>query len=277
MKTNKVEVGKRIHELRTAKNLSMDELAKNIHVSGKSTINEWEKGRTSPNKASLQNLADFFQVTTDFIKFGDLENYVVQLIKHEWNQESDGVSNKISLAIQSYLSATDFYQMWDDLTASGGMRVVGSVLEDVEDTYLRSLIDKCLPKIMEVLNNNNIGYNDHQIINVATDIIQKETWLTKLTFLGNIQAILNFLHEDMDKKRHVTKSVPDNISLDDYMNSNDILFRDTPFFTALENKYDAYFDKKLMKISLEFQEQLISLSDQYRSNLKKYVGNKDTN
>ncbi len=249
----------------------MEELAKRINVSGKSTINEWEKGRTLPNKVSLKNIADFFQVTIDYIKFGSLESYVSQLIRGEWVKGGDE-PNKISVAIQSYLShTTNFYQMWDDLTTSDiDANIVNETLENAENSYLDTLISDCLPYIIEKLNKDNIGYDDNKIINISSYVIQEQTQLSQETFSGTVQNIFNFLH-DVDTTRYGVSHVSDDISIADYMKDDDPLFKEPRM------KYDAYFNGKLTKLIWNFQEQLGNLNEQYILNLEKFTGSKDLN
>lgn len=76
MKKDKIAIGKRIHDLRTSHNMSMEDLANSLGVAGKSTINEWEKGRSTPNKNNLKRLSDIFNVDSNYIIFGNLNNYL---------------------------------------------------------------------------------------------------------------------------------------------------------------------------------------------------------
>jgi transcriptional regulator with XRE-family HTH domain len=56
----------RLYELRREKNISALELGNNIGVK-KSTIYSWEHGVNFPNNETLIKLAEFFDVTTDFL------------------------------------------------------------------------------------------------------------------------------------------------------------------------------------------------------------------
>ena len=56
----------RIKELRMAKGLKQSELAEITKV-GQTTISNWEREDTEIDKQSLFKLADYFQVTTDYL------------------------------------------------------------------------------------------------------------------------------------------------------------------------------------------------------------------
>ena len=58
--------GKRLKDLRLEKNLSQKELAKQINV-GKSIISGWEIGENNPTLPSLIAIADFFDVSIDYL------------------------------------------------------------------------------------------------------------------------------------------------------------------------------------------------------------------
>ena len=52
--------------LRTEKNLSQEELAKQIHVT-QTMISQLEKGKKQPSRELAESLADFFEVTLDYL------------------------------------------------------------------------------------------------------------------------------------------------------------------------------------------------------------------
>lgn len=65
----------RIKELREKKELSMDQLAKQLNVT-KSRVNMWENNGTVPRMDVLINLAKYFKVTTDYLLGKDDESNV---------------------------------------------------------------------------------------------------------------------------------------------------------------------------------------------------------
>lgn len=56
----------RLESLRKALNLSQRQLAKEIQVS-QQNINFWETGKRNPKHESLEKLASFFDVSTDYL------------------------------------------------------------------------------------------------------------------------------------------------------------------------------------------------------------------
>ena len=68
-------IGQRIKDLREERGLKQIELAGKMKVST-SALSDWESGKRKPDHDSLIILADFFDVTTDYIlgredEFGD--------------------------------------------------------------------------------------------------------------------------------------------------------------------------------------------------------------
>lgn len=55
-----------LKELRTARSLTQKELAQELKYS-QSVISDWEKGATQPTAQAIIALAEFFDVTTDYL------------------------------------------------------------------------------------------------------------------------------------------------------------------------------------------------------------------
>lgn len=62
----------RLKELRNQKNMTQDELGKVLNVSGK-TIGTWERDSRQPNIETINALANYFNVSTDYL-LGRREN-----------------------------------------------------------------------------------------------------------------------------------------------------------------------------------------------------------
>ena len=56
----------RLRYLRKSKNLNQSELGKILHVSQRS-ISRYESGEVFPNEVTLNNIANFFGVSTDYL------------------------------------------------------------------------------------------------------------------------------------------------------------------------------------------------------------------
>lgn len=61
-----MEFGERLKELRKKKRMTQEELGKVINVS-KVSISGYETGSRSPDRETLVSLADFFDVSVDFL------------------------------------------------------------------------------------------------------------------------------------------------------------------------------------------------------------------
>jgi len=57
---------KRLKSLREYRNLKQSELAKEFNVS-QSTIAMWETGKRDPDSESIQKMADYFNVSVDYL------------------------------------------------------------------------------------------------------------------------------------------------------------------------------------------------------------------
>ncbi|MCI5941475.1 MAG: helix-turn-helix domain-containing protein [Ligilactobacillus animalis] len=59
-------IGSRIKDLRKSKKMSQSDLGKMIGVS-QTTVTAWETGRAEPASAYISKLADFFNVSADYL------------------------------------------------------------------------------------------------------------------------------------------------------------------------------------------------------------------
>ena len=58
--------GKRLKDLRIEKNLSQHALALEIHYA-QSVVCDWESGKTDPTASAIVAVADYFNVSCDFL------------------------------------------------------------------------------------------------------------------------------------------------------------------------------------------------------------------
>lgn len=61
-----MSTGTRIRDLRKDHRISQTELARFIHVS-QATVTAWETGKAEPSSSALGSLADYFDVSTDYL------------------------------------------------------------------------------------------------------------------------------------------------------------------------------------------------------------------
>ncbi|HAQ4033174.1 TPA: helix-turn-helix transcriptional regulator [Enterococcus faecium] len=80
MKPNPVETGKRIKYIRTSLAHTMEQFAILTDSSNTSAVNNWERGYNLPNKTKLKKIAILGNTTTDWIKWGTLEEYITSYL-----------------------------------------------------------------------------------------------------------------------------------------------------------------------------------------------------
>ena len=78
---DEMHVGRRIAELRSARNLTQQQLGDAIGVSDK-TVSKWENGGCYPDITIIPMLADYFGVTTDYLLRGTPRK--VQYLAASW-------------------------------------------------------------------------------------------------------------------------------------------------------------------------------------------------
>lgn len=59
-------IGDRIRELRVQKRMSQTDLAKAINTS-QQAITKWENGKSEPSSSVINNIANYFNVSTDYL------------------------------------------------------------------------------------------------------------------------------------------------------------------------------------------------------------------
>lgn len=74
-----MNLGARIRELRLEKELLQRELSNKIHIAS-NTLSQFEVGKAKPSYEVLISLADFFQVSTDYLlgRSDDFDNVTIQ-------------------------------------------------------------------------------------------------------------------------------------------------------------------------------------------------------
>ncbi|HHP50400.1 MAG TPA: XRE family transcriptional regulator [Moorella mulderi] len=91
-------LGERLAALRRAKGLTQAEIAKKLNM-GQSTIAMYEKNRRTPDAQTLRRLADFFEVSVDYL-LGRMDPYPLP----EELQKVSAWESKDSLPWDTYLT-----------------------------------------------------------------------------------------------------------------------------------------------------------------------------
>ncbi|HBD1327494.1 TPA: helix-turn-helix domain-containing protein, partial [Enterococcus faecium] len=77
---NLKDVSKRIKYIRKKLGMTMEQFGSHLSNSPKSTIATWESGRNIPSQKKLQLIAIVGETTTDWIKWGTLEEYITSYL-----------------------------------------------------------------------------------------------------------------------------------------------------------------------------------------------------
>jgi transcriptional regulator with XRE-family HTH domain len=96
--------GQRVKELRKDLRLSQKELSEALHIA-QTTISEWERDNKKPSIDTLEILADFFRVSTDYL-LGRTDIKTEHIIKAPPELESAGVE-KVAIDGRDYLTRTE--------------------------------------------------------------------------------------------------------------------------------------------------------------------------
>lgn len=277
MKIDKKQVGIRIHELRTQNNWSMEELANKIKASGKSTINEWEKGRTMPSKKFLERLAKIFTVSTDYIKFGYFDEYLLNLTVKIL--ETDPQPGK------KLGNLTDFYYLkyGEPFTNKWALSRLLELkkINDINTTYNRQL-DRLKVLINEYCNRDlsdkyditnegdQLNYNnDIETISKLDKFFYYETLLEKTTFTGSIRDLEAYL--DTLERLHLSfssglsgKNNPISIKdLDNYKIKKEIEEGIKNEDISTEQFEEKFTQRLLLKVK-KFEKEINSLNNEYK-------------
>lgn len=73
----------RLIKLRKQNNLTQHELAAILHVD-QTTVSLWEKGKAKPSVTKIKELADYFNVSTDYLLGHSEQSFIPQ----KWNDET---------------------------------------------------------------------------------------------------------------------------------------------------------------------------------------------
>ena len=77
----------RLRELRKSKKYTLDDIEKQTGIN-KGTYNNYESGKTSPKPKTWQALANFFNVSVDYLKgYGYSKNYIYQQLDDAYKQD----------------------------------------------------------------------------------------------------------------------------------------------------------------------------------------------
>lgn len=98
-----LKTAERIKELREANGMTQNGMARKLSVT-RSTVNAWEMGTNKPSIDKLSDIADLFQVTTDFI-IGRSSEQIIDVTRLD--PEGIEVTRRLLHYMQSLQKPTD--------------------------------------------------------------------------------------------------------------------------------------------------------------------------
>jgi Predicted transcription factor, homolog of eukaryotic MBF1 len=197
MKIDKKQVGIRIHELRTQNNWSMKELANKIKASGKSTINEWEKGRTIPSKKFLEQLAKIFTVSTDYLNFGSFPQYVTKLLENAIDTEDERswylsklfyLKNNAKYRPSTLLQGLEKLNKLEDVSDDNQKWALRELME-LQPKLLSKLISSYIDELVQYLKSNNTNYDDNRILEYSNNFFKNKVFEQYSSFAGALKNV----------------------------------------------------------------------------------------
>lgn len=261
MQIDKQQVGSRIHQLRITAGLSMAKLASAIGLAGKSTINDWEKGRTLANADRLAKVAAFFDVSTNYLLYGSLTEYVTAVFRNGGLNDSE-----FNVLLWEYvdLTTTNPNILSSDLFSSGA-----HIEQDTSDPTkiaaalitptINNAIQQIVPEIVRRYRGRATTYPEPQgVIQAGCNVFRHRIQIIRRTFTGKYNRIVRLL----DNVDLYEKLQPDD-DLKSYLNQT------TGPAAQVQNGYslDEKYQRQMNKVITEFHQALNRINDAYQAEL----------
>ncbi|MFB9768691.1 helix-turn-helix domain-containing protein [Lactiplantibacillus modestisalitolerans] len=251
MQINKQATGQRIHQLRQTAHLSMAELASAVGVAGKSTINDWEKGRTLPRAERLQRLANVLATTPDFLLHGSLSEYARAILK------TNGLNNsEFNVLLWEYIDLTTTNPnilSGDAFNPTTNHRSTTEIRDRVIDPVIDRALDELLPKLLQHLTTAPYPDSD-EIINQANELFRNRIQVIRRTFTGKYNRIIRLI-DNVD----LYEKLGTDADLKDYLNQA------TPTTSGYD--IDRAYQQKMNALLTIFHQQLNQLNAEYQAAL----------
>lgn len=269
----KKEIGLRLSNLRNQKKLTMDEVASYVGVSGRSTINGWEKGRSIPKNVFLNKLSSLFGVSNEFILYGDIKHYVINILEYclDNPREYDNLIENIK-KYKSYTNGIYGYNKDNTINLNNLDRFRGIYTDDFSDElidkiitenndYYRTIVDETAKNIRTL----TIDYDDTEKIIKTLDLTVENLLNNKInTFEGQEISLLKYITEEMDYSSDFFKW--STLGIDFYMDQ-----MKKSGSTDRKNDFEVFFKKELSYKVLEASNRIIyELNKEYEKSKNKF-------
>lgn len=220
--------GKRIKEIRGQHKYSMALFSNLVGNSSASTVNNWEKGNNLPKQERLKKIAILGNTTVDWIRYGDFEEYVKQLLS-EANLKEELKEDQLNNLVQTLKN--------QKITYSQDLKILTTANELYPDlfetSYQSELSEKHASLISEDLTTYRIEQNDIY----RTVFLPKMEDLLSISDEKEINASVLFIVFDLLKRTESSKnflSVPQIFTMVSEILTNDIIYKNMPLSKAID-------------------------------------------
>lgn len=168
MSLNKNEISQRIIKIRQDNDLSMQDFASLIGVSGKSTINEWEKGRSIPSKKTLAKISEKLNVDANYILYGDFNEYICDLILDVIKKRSD---DQLSSTFFDYLNEIDALSRFKSYEDSQTIETIQDqirIREEIMNLAIKTTIIDNSSELTSFLTEHQIDFGSSTALTLKT-------------------------------------------------------------------------------------------------------------
>ncbi|MEI5988886.1 hypothetical protein A5881_000373 [Enterococcus termitis] len=259
--------GKRIKEIREQHKYSMARFSKLIGNSSASTVNNWEKGNNLPNQERLERLALFGNTTVDWIRYGDFETYVKQLLSEsELKQELDEPQ------LKQLIKALKKQR----ITYSQDLKILLAANELFPDLFEMNYQLEFSDQTVSLISEDSTTYLIEQNDRYRTDFLPMIEKLLHDSNQKEINAAIFYLVLDLLNRAETTQNYPSIIQVFTMLSeiiTNDIAYRKRPSskvvdYAKLIKKHDKgnpLAKKNVLKKYDQTKDQLINLLDDFYS------------
>lgn len=181
-------IGNRLKKLRNDKNLSMGELAEKLQLSTKGAVSRWERDIVTPRDKTLKAYADYFNVSIDWIKYGEFKEFLYKTVTDEALKGSELTDSTINFYERNYDYSKeidkhkDFEDDDNQLIYKGYSADYCALASTICDEFLFGYTSNLEKYITDDKNNyyseyedfmKEMGYNSNLIIFNTIDLFKK--------------------------------------------------------------------------------------------------------
>lgn len=188
MKINKINLGKRLKEKRLQKGMTLEEVAKYVGAYSRATVGNWERGKTIPKQYFLEKFSKLFNVSIDWIKYGEFKEFLYKTVTDEVLKGSELTDSAINFYERNYDYSKeidkhkDFEDDDNQLIYKGYSSDYCALASTICDEFLFGYTSNLEKYITDDKNNyyseyedfmEEMGYNSNLIIFNTIDLFKK--------------------------------------------------------------------------------------------------------